>query len=156
MTSPYWFFGTHLRLLTDEHQTGSGYDLIEGRFPPATETHLHLHTQYDEFIYVLEGSFTVYTNAGKATLSQGEHIFVPRNTPHSVVSTGQVTSRSLTITSPGGFASLVRKVGIPHLADGNPPRRSNDVGLFLQLTQETGDVILGTPGARPLLRQQVP
>jgi quercetin dioxygenase-like cupin family protein len=113
MTFPYWFFGTHLRLLTEVHQTGSAYDLIEGRFPPGTETHLHLHTRYDELIYVLEGTFTVYTNAGKATLSQGEHIFVPRNTPHTVAGTGLAANRSLTITSPGGFADLVRSVGIP-------------------------------------------
>jgi quercetin dioxygenase-like cupin family protein len=153
MTSPYWFFGTHLRLLTDEHQSSFGYDLIEGRFPPGTETHLHLHTRYDELIYVLEGTFTVYTHDGKATLTPGEHIFGPRNTPHAVAGTGHAANRSLTITSPGGLANLVRTVGIPDLAEGIPPKHANDVGLFLALTHETGDVILGTPGARPLLRQ---
>ncbi len=152
MEPPYWFFGTHLRLLNDEHQTGSGYDLIEGRFPTGTETHLHLHTRYDELIYVLEGTFTVYTNAGKATLDPGEHIFVPRNTPHTVAGTGPATNRSLTITSPGGFANLVRTVGIPDLTEGIPPDHSNDIGLFLRLTQETGDVIQGTPGARPVCK----
>jgi quercetin dioxygenase-like cupin family protein len=152
MTFPYWFFGTHLRLLSDEHQPGPGYDLIEGFFPPGTQTHLHLHTRYDELIYVLEGAFTVYTHAGKATLAPGEHIFVPRNTPHTVAGTGKATNRSLTITSPGGFADLVRTVGIPDLAEGIPPGHSNDVGLFLRLTQETGDLILGAPGALPVVQ----
>jgi quercetin dioxygenase-like cupin family protein len=152
MTFQYWFFGTHLRLLSDEHQPGSGYDLIEARFPPGTQTHLHLHTRYDKFIYVLEGAFTVYTHTGQATLAPGEHIFVPRNTPHTVTGTGHATNRSLTITSPGGFANLVRMVGIPDLAEGIPLGHSNDVGLFLRLTQETGDVILGAPGALPVLQ----
>ncbi|MBD0258792.1 MAG: cupin domain-containing protein [Cytophagales bacterium] len=113
MTSPYWFFGTHLRILNDEHQPGSGYDLIKRRFPPGTVTRLHLHTRYCEPIYVLEGTFTVRTNAGKATLTPGEHIPVPRNTPHPVAGTGHATNRSLAITSPGGFANLVRTVVIP-------------------------------------------
>jgi quercetin dioxygenase-like cupin family protein len=156
MEPPYWFFGTHLRVLTDEHQTGSGYDLIEGRFPTGTETHLHLHTRYDELIYVLEETFTVYANAGKTTLAPGEHIFVPRNTAHAVAGTGPAANRSLTIPSLSGFANLVRTAGIADLAEGIAPGHSNDIGLFLRLTQDTGDVIVATPGARPVLKLPEP
>lgn len=151
MASPYWFCGTHLRLLVDEYQTGSGYDLIEGRFPPGVET--YRQTRYDELICVPEGNFTVYTNTGKATLAPGESIFIPRNTPHAVAGTGPAVNRSLTITSPGGMAALVRTVGIPDPAEGIPLGCSNEVGLFLQLSQQTGAVILGAPGARPVFRQ---
>jgi quercetin dioxygenase-like cupin family protein len=153
MTPPYWFFETSLRVLADANQTGSEYDLIEGHFPPGTETHLHLHTRYDEMIYVLEGTFTVYTNTQTAMLAAGEHIFVPRNTPHTVVGTSLSVNRILTITSPGGMAALVRAVGIPDVTEGTPPVRSNDTGLFLRLTQETGDVVLGAPGARPVQQE---
>jgi quercetin dioxygenase-like cupin family protein len=152
MTPPYWFFETHLRVLSDANLTGSEYDLIEGRFPSGTQTHLHLHTLYDELIYVLEGIFTVYTNRHTVTLAAGEHFFVPRNTPHTVAGTGPAANRILTITSPGGMAALIRAVGIPDVTDGIPPGHSNDTGLVLRLTQETGDVVLGAPGARPVLR----
>jgi quercetin dioxygenase-like cupin family protein len=150
MNTPYWLFETHLRILHDAQETGSGHDLIEGRFPPGIETPLHLHTRYDELIYVLEGAFTVYTNTGTVTLAPGEHLFVPRHTAHVVAGSGPGANRALTIASPGGLATLVRTVGIPDVTEGIPPGQGNDMALFLRLTQENGDVILGAPGARPV------
>ncbi len=151
MASPYWFCGTHLRLLVDEYQTGSGYDLIEGRFPPGVET--YRQTRYDELICVPEGNFTVYTNTGKATLAPGESIFIPRNTPHVVMSTGEDANQALTIASPGGFGQLIRRVGIPDLYEGIPPGQANDLGLFVEWAHEIGDVIIGAPGARPVRKK---
>lgn len=151
MTPPYWFFNAHLRIVLDEQHTHSNYDLIEGRFPAGMETPLHLHTKYDELIYVLEGEFTVYTNTGAATLTAGEHIFIPRNTPHVVAAPGKTINRALSIASPSGFGKLLRAIGIPDIAESIPPGQSNDMGLFLELSNESGDVILGTPGARPTL-----
>ncbi len=78
MNPPYWFFGARLRILADGPQTESRYDLIEGDFPAGTETPLHLHTKYDELIYVREGEFTVYTDAGTVVLAPGESVFVPQ------------------------------------------------------------------------------
>ena len=149
MTTPYWLFGTHLRILVDEHQSSSQYDLIEGRFPVGTETPLHLHSKYDEMIFVLEGAFTVYTTTEVVTLTPVNHIFVPQITPHVVTASSHSVNRALTIASPSGFGKLIRTVGIPEAADGIPPGQPNDMGLFIQLSEETGDVILASPGARP-------
>lgn len=154
MTTPYWLFGTNLRVLTDEQQTYSQYDIIEGRFPAGTETPLHVHTKYDEFLYVLEGIFTVYTDTGTVTLLPGQHIFIPRNTPHVVAAIGQTINRGLTIASPSSFGKLIRTVGIPDTEDNLPPDIANDMGLFIQLSEETGDIILGSPGARPTLKKK--
>jgi hypothetical protein len=65
MAQTFWLFGTYLRILSDEQQTNSTYDLIEGQFPANIETPLHLHSKYSELIYVLDGEFTVYTHKGK-------------------------------------------------------------------------------------------
>jgi quercetin dioxygenase-like cupin family protein len=146
---PYWFFGARLHILAGEQQTESRYDLIEGYFPTGTETPLHLHTKYDELIYVQEGEFTVYTDTGTVVLAPGESLFVSRNTPHVVAATGQLVNRGLTIASPSGLARLIRAVGIPDLAEGIPPGQPNDLGLFIELSAATGDVIQGAPGARP-------
>jgi mannose-6-phosphate isomerase-like protein (cupin superfamily) len=148
MTTPYWFFETHLRVLHDAQQSGCGYDLVEGRFPPGVETPPHLHTRYDELLYVLEGAFSVYTSTGTVTLAAGEHLFVPCHTPHVVAGTG--TNRALTIAAPGGLAAMVRAIGIPDETEGISPGHSNDMATFLRLTQEAGDLILGVPGARPV------
>jgi quercetin dioxygenase-like cupin family protein len=150
---PYWFFGTRLRILADEQQTESRYDLIEGDFPAGTETPLHLHTRYDELIYVQEGEFTVYTDTGTSVLAPGESLFVPRNTPHVVAASGQIINRGLTIASPSGLARLVRTVGIPDVAGDVPPGQPNDLGLFIEFSAATGDIIQGAPGARPVLKK---
>jgi quercetin dioxygenase-like cupin family protein len=149
MTPAYWLFEAHLHILADEQQSDSHYDLIEGRFSAGTETPLHLHSKYDEAIYVLEGEFNVYTDTGTVTLKPGEHFFIPRDTPHVVASSSQPVNRSLTVASPSGFAKLIRMVGIPDIAEGIPPGQANDMGLFIQLSQETGDMILASSGARP-------
>jgi quercetin dioxygenase-like cupin family protein len=150
---PYWFFGARLRILVDEQQTESRYDLIQGDFPPGIETPLHLHTRYDELIYVQEGEFTVYTDTGTTVLAPGESLFVPRNTSHVVAASGQISNRGLTIASPGGLARLIRAVGIPEDDEGTPPAESNDLGLFIQFSAVSGDVIQGAPGARPVLKK---
>jgi mannose-6-phosphate isomerase-like protein (cupin superfamily) len=152
MSPTYWLFGTHLTILADEQQTSSHYDLIEGRFPVGTQIPLHLHAHYDESIYVLEGAFTLFTDTQIVTLRPGEQVLIPKNTPHVVVASEQTVNRALTVASPSGFGKLIRTVGIPGTSDNLPPDTPNDMGLFLQLSQETGDVILGAPGARPVLK----
>jgi mannose-6-phosphate isomerase-like protein (cupin superfamily) len=151
MIPSYWLFGINLRILLDEQQTHAAYDLIEGFFPEGTQTPLHLHTKYDELIYILEGVFSVYTHDGMVTLSVGEYIFVPQNTPHVIASSGKNANRALYIASPSGFAKLLRLVGIPVLAESIPPGQTNDMGLFIELSKESGDIILGSPGALPLV-----
>jgi quercetin dioxygenase-like cupin family protein len=149
MAQTFWLFGTYLRILSDEQQTNSTYDLIEGQFPANIETPLHLHSKYSELIYVLDGEFTVYTHKGKITLTPGEHLFIFPSMPHVVASSGKLVNRALTIASPSGFAKLIRTVGIPGTDATQPPDIPNDIGLFIELSKETGDIILGSPGARP-------
>jgi quercetin dioxygenase-like cupin family protein len=149
MSQTFWLFNTYLRILASEKETDATHDLIEGHFPPNIETPLHLHAKYSELIYVLEGKLTVYTNKEKITLSPGEHYFISPNTPHVVAASGKKINRALTIATPSGFAKLIRAVGIPGTDATQPPAMPNDMGLFIELSKETGDIILGSPGARP-------
>ena len=153
MSRTYWLFGTQLSILADEQQTNSTYDLIEGSFPAHLETPLHLHSKYSEGIYVLEGEFTVYTDTGAATLTPGEFIFVAPNIPHVIAASGKKVNRALTVASPSGFGKLIRSVGIPGNGTSLPPDTPNDMGLFIELSKDTGDLILGSPGARPVLKK---
>ncbi len=155
MEQSYWLFGTHLTILTDEQATNSLYDLIDGRFSAGAETPLHRHTNYSELIYAVEGEFTVYTDAGVTTLSPGDHIFIPMNTPHAVVASGEAESRGITVASPSGFAKLIRSVGTPGSFDSLPPDQSNQMSLFLELSEEIGDVLMGPPGTRPELKTKL-
>ncbi|MEP0914361.1 hypothetical protein NDI45_25985 [Leptolyngbya sp. GB1-A1] len=48
MVQPPWFFGTRLTIIADHTTTGGQYDLIEGYFPPSTQSPPHHHTCYSE------------------------------------------------------------------------------------------------------------
>lgn len=149
----YWLFGAKLTILLDEVQTQARYDLIEASFPDGTETPLHLHSAYNEVMYVLEGEFTVYMECGETVMAAGQQILVPKNAPHVVAAFGNPINRALTIASPSGYARLIRTVGIPVTAASMPRIPSNDMGLFVQQSHELGDMILGSHGARPVLRK---
>jgi mannose-6-phosphate isomerase-like protein (cupin superfamily) len=146
MPPTYWLFGTKLTIIQDETHTQNRYDLIEARFPLGSETCLHLHTAYDEVLYVLEGQFTVHLESGETRLAAGECLFVPRNASHVVTALGHSLNRALAIASPSGLARLIRTVGIPCLLEDITPIPANDMGLFLQLSHELGDMVLGSPG----------
>lgn len=38
MTQSFWFFGSRLTIVADHTTTGGQYDLIEGYFPPGSQT----------------------------------------------------------------------------------------------------------------------
>lgn len=61
MTQSFWLFGSRLTVVADRTATDGKYDLIDGYFPPGTQTPPHRHTRYSEQLYVLEGEFTVKT-----------------------------------------------------------------------------------------------
>jgi hypothetical protein len=66
--------------------------------------------------------------------------------PHAIKA-GPEGVRALNITSPAGFAELIAPTATPaHLA---APDTAIDVDLFMAVTTELGDVVLGPPGTTP-------
>jgi quercetin dioxygenase-like cupin family protein len=63
--------GSRLTILADHTTTDGKYDLIEGYFPPGSQTPPHRHTRYSEQLYVLEGEFTVWVGKNKVVLKAG-------------------------------------------------------------------------------------
>lgn len=67
-------------------------------------------------------------------------------TPHAV-KTGPDGARALLISSPAGFAELLARTGTPvRLAT---PQTEFNEELFMSVTTELGDVVLGPPGTTP-------
>jgi len=54
------FFGSRLTIVADHTMTGGQYDLIEGYFPPGSQTPPPSPHTLLEQLYVLEGEFTVW------------------------------------------------------------------------------------------------
>jgi uncharacterized cupin superfamily protein len=109
-------------------------------------TPLHLHTRYEERLYVISGSLTVWVGKDKLTLRAGDYHHIPLNVPHTVQA-GSEDTHALNISSPAGFAELIARAGTPaHLA---APEAEVDAERFMQVTTELGDVVLGPPGTTP-------
>ncbi|MBR8833477.1 MAG: cupin domain-containing protein [Stigonema ocellatum SAG 48.90 = DSM 106950] len=143
MTQSFWLFGTHLTIVADRTTTDGRYDLIEGYFPPGTQTPPHRHTRYSEQLYVLEGEFTVWVGKNKVVLGAGESAFIPMGTPHVVAALSDLPARGLVVSAPSAFAHLVEATGTLNKND------ATDLELFNRISSEIGDEILGAPGDLP-------
>ena len=143
MTQSFWLLGTHLTIVADHTTTDGKYDLIEGYFPPGTQTPPHRHTRYSEQLYVLEGEFTVWGGKNKVVLGAGESAFIPMGTPHVVAALSDKPARGLVVSAPSAFAQLIEATGT--LNQNEAP----DMELFNRISTEIGDEILGVPGDLP-------
>jgi quercetin dioxygenase-like cupin family protein len=133
-------------ILTTGEETDGRHDLIDSVLPAGSMTPLHLHTRYEERVYVISGSLNVWVGPDELTVGAGELYHIPLNTPHTVQG-GSEDTRAILISSPAGFAELVARAGTPaHLVT---PETQPDFDLFMAVTTELGDVVLGPPGTTP-------
>nr|MDZ8003370.1 cupin domain-containing protein [Nostoc sp. DedSLP05]MDZ8100884.1 cupin domain-containing protein [Nostoc sp. DedSLP01] len=139
----FWLFGSCLTILADRTMTGGQYDLIEGYFPPGTQTLLHRHTRYSEQLYVLEGEFTIWAGEQKVVLTTGESFLIPVGTPHVVAAIGDQPARGLVIAAPSAFARLIAATGTQDKAE------TPNMALFDRISAEIGDEILDPPRTLP-------
>ena len=147
-TRRQFMLGNELRvtILATAAETEGRLDLSDSVLAPGHATPLHLHTRYEERLWVASGSLTVWAGPDKVTLRSGDYYAVPMNVPHAVRS-GPDGAHALLISSPAGFAELIERAGTPaHLAT---PATELDADLFMAVTTELGDVVLGPPGSTP-------
>jgi mannose-6-phosphate isomerase-like protein (cupin superfamily) len=135
-----------VKILATGAQTSGRHDLVDAFQLPDTATPLHLHTRYEERLFVLEGESTLWVGPDMVQLRPGDYCAIPLNTPHAIKA-GASGCRSLLISSPAGFAELITRAATPaHLAG---PDTQIDLELFASVSAELGDQILGPPGTVP-------
>lgn len=74
-------------------QTGGSMTAIDTVVGPGDGPPLHVHPEQDEFIYVLDGTFTVRLAEELIDAETGSFIFIPRGTPHTWKNAGDVPAR---------------------------------------------------------------
>lgn len=136
----------HVTILTTGEETDGRHDMVLGVKPPGSATPLHLHTKYEERLYVLDGSMTIWAGEEKVVLSPGDFYAIPTNVAH-MIQAGPEGARALNVSSPAGFSELVRRAGTP-AANAGPDTQIDDE-RFMAVTSELGDVVLGPPGTLP-------
>ncbi|WP_242036450.1 cupin domain-containing protein [Leptolyngbya sp. FACHB-321] len=132
-----------LALLPTKLQLRDQYDLIEGYFPPGSQTPPRRHTRYSEQLYVLEGESTVWAGENKVMLGAGESFFIPIGTAHVIAALSEKSARGLFIAAPSAFARLIETVGT------QDKTATSDMALFERISAEIGDKTLGPPETLP-------
>ncbi len=79
--------------------------------PPATGVPPHVHPGQDEFIYVLDGVYTLYLDGGWTQAGPGDLVRMPKGLPHAYYNRRDEAARSLFWVTPAGrlaqlFAAL--------------------------------------------------
>jgi quercetin dioxygenase-like cupin family protein len=75
--------------------------------PAGTGVPPHIHPTQDEFIYVLDGTYTLYLDGEWTSAGPGDLVRMPRGLPHAYYNRTDAEARSVFWVSPGGkLASL--------------------------------------------------
>jgi mannose-6-phosphate isomerase-like protein (cupin superfamily) len=137
---------TRVRILTTAAETDGRHDFTDTEQPAGARTPLHLHTRYDERFWVVSGSLIIWAGPETVTLRSGDYYAIPTNVPHAI-ETGPEGARALQISSPAGFAELIARAGTPVRLGAAAAKLDEE--LFMAVTTELGDIILGPPGSTP-------
>lgn len=80
---PLWHLDALLSFKALSTETNAQFWAAEGLADSRMAVPLHLHTQEDEFWFVLEGEFRFTIGDQTSTGGPGTFIYIPRNVPHS-------------------------------------------------------------------------
>jgi len=127
----------------------SGLALVEFVAPRGFGPPLHMHTEEDELMYVLEGDIRIDLDSGDSTIvSAGAVVTLPHGIPHvwQVVSD---TARFLTVNagrrSAPSFDNFVAALGTPTDPSSLPDPIEIDPGHVAQVCAAHGIAVLGPP-----------
>ena len=100
--------GRVLKLIGVRHkltsqQTGGGYYLFEAEFDPESGNRLHVHTNEDEVVYVLQGAIQIRLGDGVLEAGEGGSAHLPRGIPHALYNPLKTPLRILALAIPGGM-----------------------------------------------------
>ena len=83
-------------------RTGWAYSLFEIEVGPGGGEGPHIQHREDEYLYVLEGFFSLLVEDAASEAGPGTHVYVPKGTLHAYRNVGGRTGRMLVVHTPGG------------------------------------------------------
>jgi mannose-6-phosphate isomerase-like protein (cupin superfamily) len=147
----FWLTGMLQTVKIAAADTGGRYGLIEILVPPGLGSPWHVHTDEDEWFFVLDGDLTVYVGDRRLDLTAGGFAFGPTGVPHTFIGAGPHPTRVLVGLSPVQFEGYLREVGRPAPARVLPPPAGPplDPARFAAIAKRHGVIVLGPPGPPP-------
>src|SRR5215472_10425693 len=87
--------------------TGGAYCLLEVSLAPGMGVPRHTHTREDEVYFVFTGELEVTVGEKSFVLRPGDSLVAPRDIPHELRNSGNITNHYLLVFSPSGFEEFV-------------------------------------------------
>jgi quercetin dioxygenase-like cupin family protein len=84
-------------------RTGEALTVFEATNAPRQGPPLHVHSQLDEVIYVVDGTIRVRLEDRVEQAAAGACVFIPRGTPHTWAVAGDGIARLLVVVVPAGL-----------------------------------------------------
>ena len=84
--------------------------LLESELPPGAGFPAHVHEEYEEIFYVLQGDIDYLIGDEWATAPQGSTVFVPAGTAHGFRNSSRATARHLAIASPAEAMTMIEEL----------------------------------------------
>lgn len=141
----FWFDNGLMTLKARSDETGSSISVVDAVLPSGKATPLHVHPDFEESFYVIEGVILLHVDGVDHRVTAGATYTVRRGTPHAfaVVSDG---AHLLVLMTPGGGEQFFIEVGEPARTRELPPPAARDMQKFMEAAERTGMlVVLGPP-----------
>ncbi|MGW1540592.1 cupin domain-containing protein [Streptomyces sp. NPDC002309] len=102
--------GIRNRFLIDGSDTGGRFSVVQHLFEPrALGGPMHMHTNEDEYTFVLSGEIGAVSNGHEIYAGPGEWLFKPRGEWHSFWNNSDEPAAVLEVISPAGFEDFFKE-----------------------------------------------
>ncbi|MBA2714079.1 MAG: cupin domain-containing protein [Rubrobacteraceae bacterium] len=111
--------GGQLTMKASAKETGGAFLLFEDLMAQGKTTPLHIHSNEDEMLYVLEGELLVHIDGTDHPVGPRGVTVAPRRVPHAFLVTSPA-ALVLTMLTPGSAEAFYRGASEPASADADP------------------------------------
>lgn len=103
-------FGNEMKVLLPAAHTSGACSVLFSELRPGEGAPPHLHHEYDEYFFVVEGTIAFVIDDKESTLVAGTFAFTPRGAVHSFKNIGASVAGLLEWTVPGGNEPYFRAI----------------------------------------------
>jgi len=115
--------GNTIKVIIGGEQTGNAYSVFELTVPPGIGPGIHIDKAWDEWWFVIEGTFLFTMNGQPMELTAGAFAHGPKGVPHSFKNAGETTGKLVMVTMPSGLEKFFRNVHLASL-NGTPDKEA--------------------------------
>lgn len=140
-----WFYGggVHTWKASSE-ETAGALMLFEDHLTHGKATPLHVHTNEDEALYVLDGEVLIHLDGREHRVGSRGFAFAPRGVPHAFLVTSP-EARVLCLQTPASAEAFYRGASEPASADVDPSGPVDFARVTEAAERSGGMQVLGPP-----------